>query len=135
AVCRFSAHSLAEKDGFKGNRIEVIPNGIDLPRYSPVENMAEERRRLCLDPERKYIACVARFHPVKDHRTLIEAFYIVARERQDTDLLLVGDGALRGELESMVASLGLQTRVRFLGVRSDAADILRVVDVFALTSV
>ena len=81
-----------------------------------------------------YIAMVARFHPVKDHAMLLHAFGQAAA-RADVDLLLVGDGKLRGPLESLVASLGLTGRVRFLGVRPDVPDLLRAVDVFALTLV
>ena len=135
AVCEFSARSLAEKDGFRRGRIHVIPNGIDAPKYGPSTDIAALRTSLGLDRSRKYVACVARFHPVKDHRTLIDAFGIVAAERHDTDLLLVGDGVLRDELERQCRELGLSSRVRFLGVRDDVADILRAVDIFALTSV
>jgi glycosyltransferase involved in cell wall biosynthesis len=135
AVCEFSARSLAEKDGFRRDRIHVIPNGIDVPKYAPSTDIAALRTRLGLDPSRKYVACVARFHPVKDHRTLLDAFRLVAAQRPDTDLLLVGDGVLRQELERQSRELGLSSRVRFLGVRDDVADILRAVDVFALTSV
>jgi len=134
AVCAFSADSLASKDGFRRDRIEVIPNGIDVDRYVAVADPGATRGRLGLDPARKYVACVARFHPVKDHHTLVRAFGEVARVRPDTDLLLAGDGPLRPNLEAQVASLGLQARVRFLGVRDDVADILQVVDAFALTS-
>jgi len=135
AVCEFSARSLAEKDGFRRDRIHVIPNGIDVPKYAPSADIAALRARLGLDPSRKYVACVARFHPVKDHRTLLDAFALVAAQRPDTDLLLVGDGVLRQELERQSLELGLSSRVKFLGVRDDVADILRAVDVFALTSV
>lgn len=135
AVCDFSARSLAEKDGFRRDRIEVIPNGIDVPKYEAVSDVAAARCRLGLDPTRRYVACVARLHPVKDHRTLLHAFAQVAATRPDTDLLLVGDGVLRPDLEALVNTLGLGQRVRFLGVRDDVADILQVVDVFALTSV
>jgi len=135
AVCEFSARSLAEKDGFRGDRIHVIPNGIDAPKYGPAADVAGLRTQLGLDPSRKYVACVARFHPVKDHRTLIEAFASVAAAHHDADLLLIGDGALRQELEQQCRDLGLSSRVRFLGVRHDVADLLRAADVFALTSV
>jgi len=135
AVCEFSARSLAEKDGFRGERIHVIPNGIDAPQYGPSSDVTGLRMKLGLDPSRKYVACVARFHPVKDHRTLIAAFASVAAAHQDADLLLVGDGALRAELEQQCRDLGLSSRVRFLGVRHDVADLLRAADVFALTSV
>jgi glycosyltransferase involved in cell wall biosynthesis len=66
---------------------------------------------------------------------LIRAFSDVARALGDVDLLLVGDGQLRGELEAEVTALQLTGRVRFLGVRDDVAEILQASDVFALTSV
>lgn len=135
AVCEFSARSLSEKDGFRPDRIEVIPNGIDAIRYAGNVDVPSERRRLGLDIDRRYIACVARFHPVKDHLTLLKAFAMAAREEPDVDLLLVGDGLLRPALQDQVHRLGLTGRVRFMGVRHDVAELLRVVDIFALTSV
>jgi glycosyltransferase involved in cell wall biosynthesis len=135
AVCQFSATSLAEKDGFRAPRIDVIPNGVDVPKYDRPADAGALRRTLGLAVNRRFIATIARFHPVKDHQTLLRAFAIVARARVDVDLLLVGDGALRGDLERLTATLGLTERVRFMGVRGDVADILKAVDVFALTSV
>ena len=135
AVCEFSASSLAEKDGFDRDRIEVIPNGIDLHRYQSSEGVHALRRRLGLDPCRRYVTSVARFHPVKDHRTLLHAFAQVARQRQDTDLLLVGDGVLRAEMEQLAASITPAGRVHFMGVRNDVEDLLAASDVFTLTSV
>jgi glycosyltransferase involved in cell wall biosynthesis len=135
AVCEFSARSLSERDGFRADRIHVIPNGIDAPRYTAAADRAALRVRLGLDPDRRYVACVARFHPVKDHRTLLNAFGRVTAHHDDVDLLLVGDGALRADLTRQCRDLGIESRVRFLGVRDDVADLLRAADIFALTSV
>jgi glycosyltransferase involved in cell wall biosynthesis len=135
AVCAFSARSLSERDGFARKRIEVIRNGVDLPRYERAIEVPALRNRLGLDPNRRYVTTVARFHPVKDHGTLLRAFAEVARARPDVDLLLVGDGTLRPDLERLSTDLGLGRRIRFLGVRDDVADILVASDVFALTSV
>ena len=134
AVCEFSARSVRDKDGFRRRPVEVIPNGIDLPRYTSMDR-GSARRSLGLDARRRYITTVARFHPVKDHRMLLRAFAEVAKARPDTDLLLVGDGPLRAELEQLAAALGVHDRVQFMGVRHDVASILRASDVFALTSV
>ena len=134
AVCEFSARALRDKDGFTCRAIEVIPNGVDLPRYSTADRTTS-RAELGLDAQRRYIATVARFHPVKDHRTLLNGFAEVVRLRPDVDLLLVGDGPLRPDLERLCAELGIADRVRFMGVRDDVASILRASDVFALTSV
>jgi glycosyltransferase involved in cell wall biosynthesis len=135
ACCRFSADGLSVVDGFAARRIEVIENGIDISRYQPVSDRGELRRRLGLDPARRYVVCVARFHPVKDHATLLWAFAAVAKHRPDVELLLAGDGPLRGELELLTGELGVSGRVHFLGVRGDVPDVLRAADVFALTSV
>ena len=135
AVCHFSARSLAEKDGFERHNVDVIPNGIDFAKYVSGDSVPALRRRLGLEPHRRYVTNVARFHAVKDHRTLLHAFAQVTRSRDDTDLLLVGDGVLRAEMESLAGSMHLADRVRFLGVRDDVADLLRASDVFALTSV
>jgi glycosyltransferase involved in cell wall biosynthesis len=135
ACCAFSASGLARIDGFAPGKIVVIENGIEAGHYRDGADRPALRRRLGLEPARRYVACVARFHPVKDHATLVRAFAIVAAARDDVDLLLVGDGPVRGDLEGLTRGLGVETRVHFLGVRSDVTDILQAVDLFALTSV
>lgn len=135
AVCDFSARSLKEKDGFNNVEIEVIQNGIDSIQYQGTGDRRELRTQLGLNPGRRYLACIARFHAVKDHRTLVTAFARVSAQREDVDLLLVGDGALREELQAQVESLRLSERVHFLGVRRDVAMILRAVDLVVMTSV
>jgi glycosyltransferase involved in cell wall biosynthesis len=135
AVCAFSADALSRNDGFRRDRIAVIENGIDLPRYAPPADRDALKQRLGLDPARRYVTIVARFHPVKDHRMLLEAFQRVLPGRPDVDLLLVGDGPLRGDLTAQAGTLGIDGRVRFLGVRSDVAELLAASDIFALTSV
>jgi glycosyltransferase involved in cell wall biosynthesis len=135
AVCAFSAKALSRNDGFAGKRIEVIENGIDIDRYRNQPDRDALRNRLGLRLDRRYVAMVARFHPVKDHAMLLRAFALVAAAREDVDLLLLGDGPLREALEMQVAKAGIEGRVRFLGVRRDVPDILQAIDVFSLTSV
>ena len=134
AVCRFSAESLARVDGFDGRRIEVIENGIEPDRYKVPSDRAAWKRRLGFDPARRLVACVARFHPVKGHETLLRGFAEASAGRGDVDLLLAGDGPLRGELEGLVSGLGLGGRVHFLGVRRDVPELLKASDLFAMTS-
>ncbi len=129
AVSRFSADSLADQDGFSRRRIEVIENGVDLGRFSQ-----DAQPPVDLDSTRRYLVNVARFHPVKDQATLLRAFQEVAADYPDVDLLLVGDGGLRGELERLSQELGLGQRIRFLGVRRDVPAILQASEIFVLTS-
>ncbi len=129
AVCAFSADALAANDGFERDRIEVIPNGIDVGDYEHVEPPAD------LGTGRRYVTCIARFHPVKDHVTLLRGFAVVARQLADVDLLLAGEGPLKSDLESLAATLRIAERVRFLGVRRDVPALLKASAVFCLASV
>jgi glycosyltransferase involved in cell wall biosynthesis len=134
ACCRFSAEGLIRTDGFAGARIEIIENGIEVNDYEPSKNKTQAKKRVGLDPNRKYIVHVARHHPVKDQATLLRAFAMAAPELLEIDLLMVGDGPHRGELENFAVELRIVERVKFLGIRSDIPDLMRAADVFALTS-
>jgi L-malate glycosyltransferase len=131
-VCEFSARGLADSDGFPAGRITVIENGIDPERYHAPADPRQAKRAIGLDPNRRHVGCVARFHPVKDHRTLLTGFAQVTTP--DVDLVLAGDGPLRPDLESLARQLGVANRVIFLGVRSDVPAVLQALDVFAMTS-
>jgi glycosyltransferase involved in cell wall biosynthesis len=133
-VCDFSLRSLCEVDGFSRGRVQVIENGIDLDRYGPPPDRAALRGRLGLDAGRRYLVNIARHHPVKDQETLLRGFREVVAARADVDLLLVGDGPLRGKLEDLADRLGVAARVRFLGVRTDVPEVLRAANIFVLTS-
>jgi len=75
--------------------------------------------------------CLARMEPQKRHDVLLESW---ARLDDRSVLLLAGDGSLRRSLERHARDLGIDDRVRFLGNRSDVADLLAAADVTVLTS-
>lgn len=134
ACCHFSAEGLIQTDGFAGARIRVIENGIETDRYGPPADAERAKAAAGLEPHRRYVIHVARHHPVKDQRTLLRGFAAAVPDLPGVDLLLVGDGPLRPELESLAVELRIPDRVRFLGIRSDIPDLMRAADVFALTS-
>ena len=78
--------------------------------------------------------CVARFAPQKNHALLLNAFARGPAANPRARLLLVGEGALRADLETQAKNLGLARSVRFLGLRSDIPDVLGASDVFVLSS-
>jgi glycosyltransferase involved in cell wall biosynthesis len=112
----------------------LIPNGVPTDEYAPdPDRRAQWRQAHGIEPHATVLVHVGRFAPPKNHALLIEAF---AQVRSDAPLylLLVGGGELENAVREQVAGLGLQGRVRFLGVRADVADILRASDVFVLSS-
>jgi colanic acid/amylovoran biosynthesis glycosyltransferase len=67
------------------------------------------------DEETPTILHVARLVEVKGTEYLIRAFARVARQSAEVELAIIGDGPLKGSLQTLVKSLGLEQRVRFLG--------------------
>ena len=79
---------------------------------------------------RPVVLTVARLDEQKGHRYLLEA----AAQVPEAQFVLAGDGPLRATLEAQARSLGVEDRVKFLGYRSDIADLLADCDVFVLPS-
>jgi glycosyltransferase involved in cell wall biosynthesis len=124
---------LVRENRFDPARITSIPTGIDLARYAP-RDRAEERAALGLDANRHYLGIVATLRNWKGHTYLLDAFAQLAPAYPDWDLVLVGDGPQRQNLEKLVAKLGLIERVRFVGNRNDVETWLNAFDVFVLPS-
>ena len=61
------------------------------------------------------LVCVGRLCEAKGQLLLIEAAYLLAKKAIDFELLLVGDGEMRAELEALIARYGLNDRVRITG--------------------
>jgi glycosyltransferase involved in cell wall biosynthesis len=71
-------------------------------------------------PAGPYIVSVGRLEESqKDFTTLLHAYAQLAKEGIDEDLVLVGDGASRPQLEALAASLGIADRVTFAGFQSN----------------
>lgn len=131
-VSRDLARWLTSDVGVPPAKVTHIYNGVDTGAFSPGDQH-EARKGLGLPQEPIVMGTVGRLDPVKDHRGLIEAFHRLAG-RQDTRLLIVGDGPCRPELERRIDELGLRGRVRLLGERDDVNVILRALDIFTLPS-
>jgi len=77
---------------------------------------------------------IGRFASQKNHNFLIDIFAATIQQNQDCILLLVGDGPLREGIKKKASSLGIDTKIRFLGVRSDIPQLLQVFDIFVFPS-
>jgi glycosyltransferase involved in cell wall biosynthesis/2-polyprenyl-3-methyl-5-hydroxy-6-metoxy-1,4-benzoquinol methylase len=108
--------------------IEVILNTPVAPLLLPDDFDRESKRReLGLDGFG--ICMVARLDPQKDHETLVRGMHAVLDVHPETTALLVGDGPRRPQLEGVVAVEGLSGRVRLLGQRADAVEVMAACDV------
>lgn len=108
--------------GMNPDRLLTIHNGMpDIP----FELRANPGSEGCIR-----VAMIARFDRQKDHDTLIKAVHSMPKIHLD----LIGDGPRLKEIQTLVQALGMSERVKFWGYRSDIAELLSQVDIFALIS-
>jgi glycosyltransferase involved in cell wall biosynthesis len=124
---------LARDNGFDAARMSSVPTGIDLERFRP-RHRGEARRKLGLEQSRSYLGIAATLRNWKGHTYLLDAFSVLAARHPDWDLLIMGDGPQRGNLQRRIGELGLERRVRLCGNREDLEDWLNALDVFVLPS-
>lgn len=113
-----------------------IPNGIQVQGFRSANAAAHAQlaAALGLPAHTRLLGTVGRLNPVKDQAGLIRAFGLVKQAVPDCALVIVGDGALRAELEALAAAQGVGDAVFFLGARNDVASLLESLDLFVLPS-
>lgn len=94
--------------------IEVLPNPIDLAQISEA---AQKSVQTCLSPSYRYIVAAGRLIPIKGYDLLIKAFSLLHKEPQfeDTRLVILGEGASRQTLETLIQELQLEHAVELRG--------------------
>lgn len=133
AIAREVAKSIERVYALKD--VALIPNGIPVAQYALETQIGKAwRAKEGFGEGELLLVSVARLSPQKGHEVLIRAFSLAASSFPHMRLLLVGEGPLRAELEKLVRALGIEDRVRFLGLRTDIPQILVASDVFVLAS-
>lgn len=115
----------------------VIYNGVDTAFYKPVDaagSGAAAREKLNIGANVLCLGCIAQFRPEKAHADLVRALEAILAQGIACQLLLVGEGRTRPEIQQLVAAKGLQERVTFLGPQHDVREALAAMDIFVLAS-
>lgn len=113
-------------------KLEVIPNGIELDRYpaQPAANLTQ----FGVPADRQAIASIGRLHAQKGIDWMLRVAPQILAQLPSHDLLLVGDGPERTTLQDLAASLGIADRVHFAGWRPDVPEILATSSLLVLPS-
>src|SRR5215470_13297816 len=114
AVCQALKDAIMQL-GIAGEKITVIPNGVDEKKFYPLTR-EEARSRLQL-PLGRILLSVGGLVPRKGFDLLIQALKIIREspQAQDLSLVIVGDGPERKALGQLATTLRLQEQVRFVG--------------------
>ncbi|WP_109437695.1 glycosyltransferase family 1 protein [Aquimarina sp. AU119] len=135
ATHRFSCGDKAGQWLFgENNDFYTMNNAIDTKKFihNP-ETDKKYRKELNLE-DKVIIGHVGRLNNAKNHSYLLRIFANIIEERPDCVLVLVGNGELQQAIEQEIDDLGIQDRVKMLGVRSDIPELLQMMDVFVFPS-
>ncbi len=132
--------------GVGAELITVINNGVDTRKYAAGDGRALREQWLTNSThhqstpadKRVLIGTVGRLVMAKNHRRLIDAFTLLKQDStlsgHDIQLIMVGDGEDRHDIETYVDEKNLHDAVIFTGARLDIPDVLAAFDLFVLSS-
>lgn len=123
------------KKSLKKENYKVIKNAIDVDKYVFNEVKRNEKRK-ALDIEDKFVVGhVGSFTYPKNHKFLIDVFFEIQKQKENSVLLLVGDGELRTQIEKQISDLGIEDKVIITGVVENVNDYMQAMDVFVFPSI
>lgn len=109
--------------------ITTINNGIDVNAISqalPCKELLSKKE------ERKAILMVAGFREQKDQDTILRA--VNQLDKDKFEVWFAGIGERMEEVQQLSKSLGVDDRVRFLGLRTDIPNVLKAADIIVMSS-
>jgi len=126
-----------EKFGFLKSKQEIIFNGFDIDQFKPDLVRRKHFRKTYNFTDADFlIGHAARYHPMKDHLTLIKSFKRVLEKYPKAHLLICGRGVNQNNMSlvKQIHSLGIAKNVYLLGQLIDLRDFYSALDLFVLSS-
>jgi glycosyltransferase involved in cell wall biosynthesis len=118
-------------------RYTLIRSGVDIEKIRQAiaaTDVKTLKKELNLTDQAKVVLSAGPFKPQKDPVAFVECAAKVAKQVPNVMFVWSGDGELRPEVEKRVRELQLGHVVKLLGWRKDVPALLKLCDVFALTS-
>jgi len=120
--------------GVPAEKVGIVPNGVDVGRFTPRERPQELADRLGIGtaPTIGYVSNMDHYREAQE--TLIAACAVLKAAGRDEHCVLVGGGPRRPMLEELAASLGVADRVHFTGnvAHDTVVDYYALIDVFVV---
>jgi len=116
------------EEGARSDRIHVIPNGVDVERFSHPISQELLRERLALPITGRLIGTVGRLTRQKGIDILLQALSLV--RNLDVHLIIFGTGEDEVTLRELANKLGFESRVHFAGHRRDLPELLGALDLY-----
>ena len=126
---------LASRAHFPVTQVIAINNAVDVDKLEQqLVDRDNARKHLDVAPDKFVFGIISRLVPKKGHSDLIAAFAVLCPRYANAQLIVIGDGRIRDELESQIKSLGVAENVRLLGAIPQAFRYAKAFDAFVLPS-
>jgi glycosyltransferase involved in cell wall biosynthesis len=137
-LCSEHSRKLYAQGGFDARKLHVIPNGFDTTLFRPDSSARQAvREELHIAPETLLIGLVARYDPLKDHASFLQAAALLTATQPNAHFLMCGSNVTpqNPALTAQIQSLGLAGRVHLLGPRRDVPRIYAALDLNTSSSI
>lgn len=114
-LSEFSKQQLISYHKILPTKIKIIPGGVDVDRFVPVNNRALVRKKLNIPIDKFILLTVRNLVPRMGIENLLEAMSLVTKKRDDIYLIIGGVGSLERKLKQVTSKLRLDNLVRFEG--------------------
>ena len=130
---------LEQAIGVPQSRRSLIANGVDTQVFSPAQAVPATVPGCPFVPgEHWLLGTVGRLQTVKNQPLLARAFVRLLQDHPEAAarmrLVVVGEGPLRAEIETLLADANVSHLAWLAGARDDVADVLRMLNCFVLPS-
>ena len=135
----WACSGLAGKWMFNDKKFTIIHNAINTTQFTYDVNIRKRMRKSLNIHEGQFVVGhVGRFSYQKNHQFVINVFYEICKKNPDAVLLLVGsvvnDCTYWNNAKETIGKLGIEKKVKFLGMRSDVSELMQAMDAFLLPS-
>ncbi|WP_413852565.1 glycosyltransferase family 4 protein [Candidatus Ruminimicrobium bovinum] len=117
----------------KQDKYKFIRLGIDIDNFKNFQNPSL-RRELNLSNDDILVTTIGPFKPQKNLPDFIKVANKISKEHKNFKFVMVGDGTLRPEFESLIEKYNIKENIFLLGWRRDIANVLHSSDFFVMTS-
>jgi glycosyltransferase involved in cell wall biosynthesis len=133
-VCRQSYfHALGV--GIDPRHVHFVPNGVDSERFRPLRvRDGALRTRFGIAPETPLIGFIGRLSPEKGPDLFLRMAVSVRAQCPTAEFILVGDGAMFGQLQTFARRFGIGDAVHFADSQSDMPAVFHELDLVVSSS-
>ncbi len=120
SISRYSLEKIQQHYGINASKIRIVPNGVDVEKFKPTENVDAARRQFGLGNE-PCVLFVGSLIPRKGLPFLVEAAKKIVKEQAQTKFLIVGEGPMKNQLAASLEAANLSGNFILLGnLKEDA---------------